>query len=67
MTESKALSIQHLFRSVSISLTLGCEVGCQTIPTLTVARRGWVTLNEVSDSSLPTSVFSCFTSFPPFI
>ena len=42
-------------------------MSCQSISTLTVARLGWVTLYEVSGSSLPTSVSGCITSFPPLI
>ena len=47
-------------------LVLRHEAACRNIPTLTAARPGWVTLNEVSGSSLPTSVTSLITGFSPF-
>ena len=38
-------------------------VCCQIIATLTVARSGWWTSNEVSGSSLPTPIFGCITCY----
>ena len=54
-----------LARSVSISVMSGCEVICWDVPAWT-HKPGWVTPNEVSGSSLPTSVSGRIT-FPPFI
>ena len=51
------------FPVVSVSLTMGCDVGCQNIPALTATRPGWVTENEVRDSSVSGSI----TSFLPLI
>ena len=66
---------QSLSCTVSVSLTSRCKVSYQGvmvwsqlhISTLTTASPGWVTSKKVSGSSLPTSVFSRITSFPPFI
>ena len=57
-------------RSLSLSLVLspplwcrGVEVSGQNKWTLTDARPGWVTLSEVSGSSLPTLISSCISCF----
>ena len=42
-------------------------VCCQIISTLTVARPGWWTSNEVSGSSLSTPVSGCITCCLPFV
>ena len=39
----------------------------QLFSTLTAAKSRWAILNEASGSSLPTSVSSHITGFPPFI
>ena len=65
----KALSSLSHSHSVSVSLMSGCKVSGKNMSALTAAtsaRPGWVALNEVSGSLLPTSVFGCITSFPPF-
>ena len=41
---------QSRSRSVSVSLTLVYEVGCQNIPALTVARPGWVTSKYAAEA-----------------
>ena len=56
----------------SLSLSLNFSLWCQGVKsvnmsTFTGARSGWVTSNEISDSSLSASVSSHITSFPTFI
>ena len=58
---------QSLSLTDPVSLTSGCEAGCQKLCTLTAARPGWVTSNEISGNSLPSSASSCITSSLPFI
>ena len=52
---------------LSLSLTLGCEVGCRNIPTLTAVWPGWMTSSEVSGGSLPLSVSDHITSSLSFV
>ena len=62
-----------VFTKVLSSLTLTQSLWCQGVKlvvrtsTLTAARPGWATSNEVSGSSPPTSVSGCITSFLYFI
>ena len=51
MTEcilNKGFSLSCLYLAQPVSLTLGCQVDCQNISTLTATRPEWVRSNKVS-------------------